>query len=66
MSTLKNNLRYIIIVFGVVLVWRGIWGLTDHYLFPHNPLLSSITSIIFGVVLLFLIDFKKKDISELN
>ncbi len=66
MQTLKKNFNYIIIVLGIVLVWRGIWGLADTYLFPNNPILSFIISVLIGIFLLFLVDIKKKDISELN
>lgn len=66
MKILHNNLRHIIIAIGVVMVWRGIWGLADLFLFPSNTLLSFSVSIIIGIIILFLVDFKKKDISELQ
>ena len=65
MLTLKKNLRYIAIALGIVLVWRGIWGIADLHLFPNNQLLSFVVSILLGVSLLLLIDLRKKDISEL-
>lgn len=65
MKTLKMNLNYIVIVTAIVFVWRGIWGLSDLFIFPENELLSLSTSILIGITLLLLTDFKKKDISEL-
>lgn len=66
MKTLKKNLHIILIAVGVVFVWRGIWDLADIYLLPDNPQLSFLVSVMVGIVLLFLIDIKKRDVSELN
>ncbi len=41
-----------IVGIGIILVWRGIWGLGDMYLFPNNQLYSLISSIIIGVIIL--------------
>ena len=65
MQIIKRNFHYIVIAFGVVLVWRGIWGLADIYLFPENQQLSLIASVILGVAILLLIDPKSKDVKEL-
>ncbi len=53
----------LISVIAVVMVWRGVWGLTDTYLFPDNAPLSYLVSIFMGLVLLYLDD---KRISELD
>lgn len=52
----KYFFRDLIIVIGVVLVWRGIWHLADRFLFPENPFLSEILSIVCGLFLLYLPD----------
>lgn len=62
---MKKNLRYILMVMGIVLVWRGIWGLGDLYLFPQNQLYSFIASLILGIVLLVIIDKRHFDLREL-
>ena len=31
-----NIVEICLITFGVVLVWRGFWGLMDIYIFPDN------------------------------
>ena len=59
----KYFFRDLIIVIGVVLVWRGFWLLADRFLFPHNSLLSEIVSIALGLFLLYLPD---KDLSHLT
>jgi hypothetical protein len=41
---------------GVVMVWRGIWGLMDIYLFPGQPTLSYGLSIVIGLVILYIDD----------
>jgi len=41
----------------VIMVWRGVWGLLDTYLFPGDALMSDIASVIIGVLLLYLNDF---------
>ncbi|MBU2524779.1 hypothetical protein KKG71_06325 [Patescibacteria group bacterium] len=51
------NLHTIIVVASVVLVWRGIWGLLDLYLFPSNPALSYLTSTLLGLIILWIDDF---------
>ena len=62
----KKRLRKIpqVLVIGiaVVLFWRGIWGLADEFIFPHNYLLSSIVSVIIALAILY---FTKHLIKEL-
>ena len=65
MSKLGQNLKYFIIASGIVLIWRGIWGLADIYLFPDDLTLSFAASIAIGIVLLLLVNWSKRDISEL-
>lgn len=52
----QSNTRLLINVIGVILVWRGVWALCDHYLFPDNPTMSAIVSIIIGLVILYIED----------
>lgn len=48
---------------AVVFFWRGIWGLTDTFLFPENATLSYMVSIFVGLVILYVDD---KRINELS
>ncbi|MFA6024209.1 MAG: hypothetical protein WC777_03270 [Candidatus Gracilibacteria bacterium] len=48
---------------AVVFFWRGIWGLTDAFLFPNNSLLSYAVSIGLGLFILWVDDWR---ISELE
>lgn len=64
MKKIKQNFKYLLVVIGIVMVWRGIWGLADLYLTPDNQVLSFIISIFIGLILL-LMNTKKFDIHEL-
>lgn len=50
------NFHTLVIAAGIVMVWRGIWGLMDVYLFPGNPTLSYALSIAIGLVILYVDD----------
>jgi len=49
-------LHAMILIFCVVLVWRGIWGTMDIYLFPGTPIVSYIISTTTGLVILLIVD----------
>ena len=42
----------LIIVIAVVGIWRGVWMLTDIYLFPKNDTVSAMASLVIGVIIL--------------
>lgn len=44
----------VIILFSVVLIWRGLWNLVEYFWFPSYPLLSNILGLIMGIVVLYL------------
>jgi len=44
----------LITAIGVVMVWRGVWFLLDLYLFPNQPTLSGLTSLVIGLAILYL------------
>ena len=50
----RKNLRIIIDLFGIIIVWRGVWGLLDLFVFPQNHLLSYGVSIVLGFILLLI------------
>lgn len=65
MKFLSKNTKYFATAIGIVLIWRGIWGLLDIYLLPNNPTLGLSISIFVGILILLLINGKNKDIEEL-
>ncbi|MDA2921867.1 hypothetical protein MYX07_01225 [Patescibacteria group bacterium AH-259-L07] len=55
----RHQLLYALLVFvGLIGIWRGIWSLLDRYLFPTNPLLSSLLSIVGGIAILAITHYK--------
>jgi len=52
--TLRKVFYTIIIAFAIVSFWRGVWQLSDLYLFPNNYELSNWISLISGIIILFL------------
>jgi len=62
MSNMKKNFELFLLAIGVVFVWRGVWGLSDLYLFPDNETFSFILSIIVGILILY---FSDKKLNEL-
>lgn len=51
------NANAAIIVLAIIMLWRGVWGLLDLYLFPGSPLLSYLVSIGLGFAILYLDGF---------
>ncbi|MEW6592630.1 MAG: hypothetical protein AB1305_02960 [Candidatus Hadarchaeota archaeon] len=41
-------------VIAVVMLWRGLWGLMDIYLFPNNRKKSYWASFIIGLVIIMI------------
>jgi len=56
------NINAIIIGLAIIIFWRGVWGLMDLYLFPDNETLSYIISLLVGLFILFINDFRLKEI----
>lgn len=54
-----GNIQTMLIGLTIVMFWRGAWGLMDLYLFPDNQELSFITSLIIGLLLLFILNHHK-------
>ena len=51
---LTTLLVYLALVVAVVMMWRGVWGLMDEYLFPQNRRLSYWTSFLVGIILVII------------
>lgn len=54
----KTNLRDVFIgviaAFAIICVWRGSWNLLDKFLLPKNFILSQISSIVLGILILII------------
>jgi hypothetical protein len=51
------NVNLVIIISAIIMLWRGVWGLLDTYLFPGSPVLSYLVSLALGALVLYLDDF---------
>ncbi|MDD4135637.1 MAG: hypothetical protein PHN66_01035 [Candidatus Shapirobacteria bacterium] len=54
----KKFISLLIEVIGVVLIWRGVWGILDIYLFPNYPIASYLSSILIGFLFVWIDDRK--------
>jgi len=61
-SLLNADIRILVEATGVILVWRGVWSLADHYLFPDSPDVSALLSIGLGLLILFIENKNLKDL----
>ena len=52
-ESLKHIFLILLIAFGVISFWRGIWQMSNVYLFPSSPLLSNSISIVVGITILY-------------
>lgn len=62
LKTKYPSLNTLVIIFAIIMVWRGVWGLLDTFLFPGWPLFSYIVSILLGALILYLDDFSLDDL----
>ncbi len=53
-----------VVVIAIIAFWRGIWGLFDVVLFPNSPVLSYLSSIAVGALVLYLDGFSLKDLKR--
>jgi hypothetical protein len=51
-------INVVIIISAIIMLWRGVWGLLDTYLFPGSPVFSYLVSVAVGALILYLDDFK--------
>ena len=54
--TLFTAAQNALIAVGVISLWRGLWVLSDEYIFPERPKLSAAVSALLGVALLLISD----------
>lgn len=50
----------LVIVVSLVSIWRGVWGLMDAFIFPNNFLLSVITTLFAGIIMITVTHYKLK------
>lgn len=47
----------VVIMVGLIALWRGVWGLMDLYFFPSNQILSLFLSILLGIIVLLFANY---------
>lgn len=57
-----GTLYYLITSVGLIMVWRGVWGLSDVYLFPGDYLLSHLASLLIGFAIVYFNDFSLSEL----
>jgi hypothetical protein len=55
---------WVVVIVAIIMLWRGVWGLLDLYLFPGSPTLSHIVSLLLGILVLYLDDFKIENLKR--
>lgn len=66
-ARLKNEhptLNAIVVIFAIIMLWRGVWELLNIYLFPGSPTFSNLLSIALGALILHFDDFSLKDLKR--
>ena len=58
------HLHILAVAVLVIMVWRGVWGLLDAYLFPNNLFLSYVTSLAIGLAVLYFNDFSLSELKS--
>ncbi len=48
----------LVIIFAIIMIWRGLWGLLDLYFFPGSPAFSHLACFLIGAAVLYLDDFR--------
>jgi hypothetical protein len=64
LKNLHPSVNAMVVIFAIIMLWRGVWGLLDVYLFPGTPTLSYLVSIALGALVLYLDDFSLKDLKR--
>lgn len=51
---------------AVVLVWSGIWGLSDELIFPNDPIFRYSIVLLTGIFLLYIDDYSLSELSDIR
>ncbi len=47
-----SPLIYLVALVAIVMMWRGLWGLLDEYIWPKNPKLSYWVTFVVGFAII--------------
>lgn len=66
-AKLKQQYPYantVVVILAIIMLWRGVWGLLDEFLFPGSPVLSYLASFGLGILILYLDGFSLDDLKK--
>ena len=49
---------------SLVMIWRGIWHLLDHYLLPNHYVRNALIPLVIGLMYLFIDDANLKELTK--
>jgi len=58
----KSNFYLFFVTVAIVMIWRGVWWLMDKFFFPSNEIVSYVFWILIWLVILFIDDWKIKEL----
>jgi hypothetical protein len=64
LKTVHPTVNALVVLLAIIMIWRGVWGLLDAYVFPGNPVLSDLVCLVFGALILYLDDFTLSDLKR--
>ncbi len=60
----RSNVNILIECVAIIMIWRGVWDLLEMYVLPENQLVSNITCIIIGIIVLLWDDWRLWELEE--
>lgn len=64
LKALHPTANAIVVIFAIIMLWRGVWELLNLYFFPGSPTFSNLLSIALGALILHFDDFSLKDLKR--
>jgi len=67
-KTLQYFAKNVLVVLGIVLIWRGVWYVLDEidkFLFQGSHFWTSVIGIVVGLLILYLPDKNLKELGKL-
>jgi len=59
-----SNVNILIECVAIIMIWRGVWDLLEMYILPENQLVSNVTCIVVGIIVLLWDDWRLWELEE--
>ena len=66
LSLLSACIVFIYRTIAIILVWSGIWGLSDELIFPDNPFVRYIIVFLAGILMLYADDYSLSELIDIR